>query len=60
MMIFLIMTYKEKYYDIINTGLKEKPETGYYEGHHIVPKSKCQSTSIRITCVQKIRYLIYN
>lgn len=35
------MTYKEKYYQIINTGLKEKPETGYYEGHHIVPKSIC-------------------
>ena len=35
------MTYKEKYYEIINTGLKEKPETGYYEGHHIIPKSIC-------------------
>lgn len=35
------MTYKEKYYEIINTGYKTKPETGYYEGHHIVPKSIC-------------------
>ena len=35
------MTYKEKYYEIINSGYKTKPETGYYEGHHIVPKSIC-------------------
>lgn len=35
------MTYKEKYYSIINNGLKEKPLDGYYEGHHIVPKSIC-------------------
>ena len=35
------MTYQEKYYEIINNGLKEKPEIGYYEHHHIVPKSIC-------------------
>ena len=35
------MTYKEKYYEIINTGYKIKPETGYYEHHHIVPRSVC-------------------
>ena len=35
------MTYKEKYFEIINKGLKEKHETGYYEHHHIVPKSIC-------------------
>ena len=32
------MTYKEKYFEIINTGYKSKPESGYYERHHIVPK----------------------
>ena len=36
------MTYKEKYFEIINNGLKDKPESGYYEHHHIVPKSLCQ------------------
>ena len=35
------MTYKEKYFEIINNGLKDKPESGYYERHHIVPKSIC-------------------
>lgn len=35
------MTYQEKYFKIINTGSKDKPEIGYYERHHIVPKSIC-------------------
>ena len=35
------MTYKEKYYEIINTGLKEKPENVYTEKHHIIPRSVC-------------------
>lgn len=35
------MTYKEKYFEIINNGYKTKPETGYYEHHHIVPRSVC-------------------
>lgn len=41
MKFFNDMTYKEKYYEIINSGLIEKPESGYYEHHHIVPKSIC-------------------
>ena len=35
------MTYKEKYYEIINTGFKEKPENVYTEKHHIIPRSVC-------------------
>ena len=35
------MINKEKYFEIINNGLKDKPESGYYEHHHIVPKSIC-------------------
>lgn len=41
MVFFNTMTYQEKYYEIINNGLKDKPEIGYYEQHHIVPKSIC-------------------
>ena len=41
MVFFNTMTYQEKYYEIINNGLKDKPEIGYYEHHHIVPKSIC-------------------
>lgn len=41
MKFFNDMTYKEKYYKIINSGLIEKPETGYYEHHHIIPRSVC-------------------
>ena len=35
------MTYKEKYYEIINTGYKTKPENVYTEKHHIIPRSVC-------------------
>ena len=38
---FLIMTYKEKYYEIINSGYKTKPENVYTEKHHIIPRSVC-------------------
>lgn len=35
------MNYKEKYFEIINSGYKTKPVSGYYERHHIIPKSIC-------------------
>ena len=35
------MTYKEKYYEIINSGYKTKPENVYTEKHHIIPRSVC-------------------
>ena len=38
---FFTMKKKEKYFEIINNGLKDKLESGYYEHHHIVPKSLC-------------------
>ena len=40
MVFFNTMTYQEKYYEIINNGLKDKPEIGYYENHHIVLQRK--------------------
>ena len=38
-MINTYMNYSRRYDRLIALGHKHKPATGYYEGHHIVPKS---------------------